>query len=137
MLAPASSIYLFPAAHLLPESLFIGRCRPYRHRVLGDPWFEPVAVDRSVQHHRRHDAGHEQASYERGGLAMALPETHPQPLAFRAAAVTPRHLRGGASFVDKDEALGLEIDLAIERMLALGRGVGTVLLNRVPGLLCA
>jgi hypothetical protein len=65
---------------------------------------------------------------------MAVRETHPQPLAFRAAAVTARHVRGGPGFVDKDEAFGFEIDLAIEPMPALPQDVGTVLLDRVPGL---
>ena len=41
------------------------------HQDLCDIGFEPVAVDRSVQHHRRNHAGHAQASDQRGGLPPA------------------------------------------------------------------
>jgi hypothetical protein len=44
------------------------------------------------------------------------------------------HVGGGPSLVDEDEALGFEVDLAIEPVLALSQDVGTVLLDRVPGL---
>ena len=104
------------------------------HQDLCDIGFEPVAVDRSVQHHRRNHAGHAQASDQRGGLAMAVREAHPQPFAFPAAPVAAGHVRCGPSLVDEDEALGFEIDLTIEPVSALPQDVGTVLLDRVPGL---
>jgi hypothetical protein len=48
--------------------------------------------------------------------------------------VTAGHVRGGPGFVNKDEAFGFEIDLAIKPMPALPQDVGTVLLDRVAGL---
>tara|TARA_R100000687_G_C6374023_1_gene129334 strand:- start:167 stop:331 length:165 start_codon:yes stop_codon:yes gene_type:complete len=48
--------------------------------------------------------------------------------------VTASHIGGGPSLVDEDEAFGFEIDLAVEPVPALPQDVGTVLLDRVPGL---
>jgi hypothetical protein len=48
----------------------------FGHEHLGDVGFEPVAVDRPVQHHRRDHAGHAQARDQRGGLAVAVREAH-------------------------------------------------------------
>jgi hypothetical protein len=104
------------------------------HEHLRHIGFEPVAVDRSVQHHRSDHARHAQAPDQRGGLAVPVREAHPQPLAFRAATVTAGHIRGGPDLVYEDEAFGFEVDLAIEPVLALPQDVGTVLLDRVPGL---
>jgi len=61
-------------------------------------------------------------------------EAHPQPFAFPAAPVTAGHVGCGPSLVDEDEAFGFEIDLAVEPVPALPQDVGTVLLDRVPGL---
>jgi transposase len=44
------------------------------------------------------------------------------------------HVGGGPGLVDEDEAFGFEVDLAVEPMLPLPQDVGTVLLDRVPGL---
>jgi len=44
------------------------------------------------------------------------------------------HVGGGPRLVDEDEALGLQIELAIEPAPPLAQDVGTVLLDRVPGL---
>jgi hypothetical protein len=65
---------------------------------------------------------------------MAVREAHPQPLAFRAAPMAAGHVRGGPGLVDEDQAFGFEIDLAVEPVPALPQDVGTVLLDRVPGL---
>jgi hypothetical protein len=65
---------------------------------------------------------------------MAVREAHPQPFAFSAAPVTAGHVGCGPSLVDEDEAFGFEIDLAVEPVPALPQDVGTVLLDRVPGL---
>lgn len=60
-------------------------------------------------------------------------EAHPQTLTLGAAAMTAGHVGGGPGLVDEDEALGLEIDLAIKPMLALPQDVRAVLLDRVNG----
>jgi hypothetical protein len=44
------------------------------------------------------------------------------------------HVRGRPRLIDEDEALGFEVDLAVEPMLTLPQDVGTVLLDRVAGL---
>ena len=61
-------------------------------------------------------------------------EAHPQPLAFLAAPVTASHVGGGPGFIDEDEAFGFEVDLTVEPVPPLSQDVGTVLLDRVPGL---
>jgi len=65
---------------------------------------------------------------------MAMREAHPQAFAFGAPSVAAGHVGGGPGLVDKDETLGLEIDLTVEPVPALPQDVGTVLLDRVPGL---
>lgn len=45
------------------------------------------------------------------------------------------HVGGDPGLVDKNEALGFEVDLSIEPALALPQDAGMVLLDRVPGLL--
>ena len=44
------------------------------------------------------------------------------------------HVRCGPRLVDEDQALGVEIELAVEPALPLPQDVGPVLLDRVPGL---
>jgi hypothetical protein len=44
------------------------------------------------------------------------------------------HVRRGPSFVDEDKALGIEIELALEPILASLQNVGPILLTRVCGL---
>ena len=89
---------------------------------------------RAVQHHRCDHAGHTQARDQRGRLAVPVREAHPQPLAFRAAAMAAGHVGGGPSLVDEDQAFRLQIDLPVEPAPTLSQDVGTVLLDRVPGL---
>jgi transposase len=61
-------------------------------------------------------------------------EAHPQPLAFPSAPVTAGHVGSGPGLIDEGKALGFEVDLTVEPVLALPQDVGTVLLDRVPGL---
>lgn len=101
---------------------------------MGDIGLEPVAIDRTVQHHRRDHAGHAQARNQRGGLAMAVGEAHPQSLALRAATMAAGHVGCGPCLVDEHKAFGLKVDLAIEPVLTLLQNVGTVLLDSVASL---
>ena len=57
-----------------------------------------------------------------------------QPLALRRAAVLARHIGRGPGLVDEDEALGIEIELAVEPVLAPLQDVRAILLARVRGL---
>jgi hypothetical protein len=90
-------------------------------------------IYRPVQHHWRDHAGHAQAGHQRGRFAVAVREAHAQPLAPRAAAMAAGHVGGGPRLVDEHEALGVEIELAVEPALALLQDIGPVLLDRVPG----
>ena len=44
------------------------------------------------------------------------------------------HVRGGPRLVDEDQALGIEIELAVEPALALRQDVGSVLLDSMASL---
>jgi hypothetical protein len=48
--------------------------------------------------------------------------------------VAAGHVGGSPGLVDEDEAFGFEVDLSIEPALALPQDIGTILLDRVPGL---
>lgn len=107
------------------------------HQNLSHIGFEPIAVYRPVQHYRRDHSGHAQACDQCGGLAVAMREAHPQPLAFPAAPVTACHVGRDPGLVDEEEAFGFEAVLAVEPIFALPRDVEAVLLDRVAGLFCA
>lgn len=106
----------------------------FGHQDLRHIGLEPVAVDRSVEHHRRNHAGHAQPSDQRGRLAVAMRESHPQAFAPGAAAMAAGHVGRGPRLIDEDQAFRLQIELAVEPAPPLAQDVGTVLLDRVPGL---
>lgn len=99
--------------------------------------FEPVAVDRPVYHQRRVHADLAKASHQRGGLAVAMREAQPQPLAFPAAPLNASHVGGGLGLINEYEAFGIEVDLNVEPVPTLFQDVGTVQLNLVPSRFCA
>jgi len=105
-----------------------------RYEHLRHIGLEPVAVDRTIEHHRRDHACHPQRGDQRGRLAVAVGEAHPQALALGAPSVAAGHVGRGPGLVDEHEALGLQIELTVEPCPALAQDVGTVLLDRVPGL---
>ena len=106
----------------------------FGHEHLGDIGFEPVAVDRPIEHHRRDHAAHAQARDQRGRLAVAVREAHPQALAFPATAVAAGHVGRGPRFVDEHEPFGIEVELAIEPVMPLAQDVGAVLLDCMASL---
>ena len=65
---------------------------------------------------------------------MTVGEAHPQALAPGAAAMAAGHVGGGPGLVDKDEALRVQIELAVEPLLALLQDVGAVLLDGMASL---
>lgn len=65
---------------------------------------------------------------------MAVWVTHPQPLAPPAAAMAARHVGRRPGLLDEHQPLGVEVELAIEPVLARTQDVGAILLDRVPGL---
>lgn len=105
-------------------------CSQVGHQNLRNISFEPVAVDRTVEHHRCDNAAHAQT--ERGGLAVTMEQAHPQAQAFPAAAMAAGHVGGSPRLVDEYEALRLQIELLFEPVSALPQDLGTVLPDRVP-----
>jgi len=81
----------------------------FRDEDLGDLGYEPVAIDRPIEHHGRDHVGHAQAGDQRGGLAVAVRECHPQPLAFRVAAVATGHVGDGPRFAHNTRRSGARL----------------------------
>ena len=98
-----------------------------------DVGLEARSIDGAVQHEGRHDPAQAQAGHQRR-LPVAVRHAHPQPLAAWGAPVRAGHLGGGAGLVDEDQALGIEIELAVEPCLPRLADVGAVLLGSVRGL---
>jgi hypothetical protein len=65
---------------------------------------------------------------------VAVREAHPQALTLRTAAMAAGHVGGGPGLVDEHEALGFQIELAIEPVLALLQDIGAVLLDGMASL---
>lgn len=65
---------------------------------------------------------------------MAVRHAGAEPLAATAATVVARHVGGGPGLVDEHQALGVEIELALEPRLAPLYDVGPALLARMGGL---
>jgi len=57
-----------------------------------------------------------------------------EPFTAPAPAMAARHVGGRPGFVDEHQLLGIEVELAVEPVLALLQDVGTVLLGGVRGL---
>jgi hypothetical protein len=57
-----------------------------------------------------------------------------QSLASTAATIAPRHVGGRPGFIDKDQLVGIEIELPLKSFLSTFQDVGTILLRRVAGL---
>ena len=69
------------------------------------------------------------------GWTLPLNErSHPQALAFGAAAMAAGHVGRGPGFVDEHEPLGIEVELAIEPFMSLAQDIGAVLLDRMASL---
>ncbi|MBB4860641.1 hypothetical protein HNO88_003985 [Novosphingobium chloroacetimidivorans] len=65
---------------------------------------------------------------------MTMREAHSQALASGTATMAAGHVGRSPCFVDKDEALWLEIKLVIKPGMALPQDIGSVLLDRVTRL---
>lgn len=109
----------------------------FGHEDLGDIGFEPVAVDRAVQHHGGDHSGHAQPCDQRGGLPVAMREAHPQAFTLGATAMAAGHVGRSPGLVDEHESLGIKVGLAIEPVMPLAQDVGAVLLDRMASLFCA
>ena len=95
---------------------------------------EPIPGHRAVEHHGSGHAGHPERPDEGSRLPMPMRHAGTQTLPARCATIEARHLGTGASLVDEDQALRVEIKLAFEPGLPTPQNVGTVLLRRMRGL---
>jgi len=92
---------------------------------------EGIGVHGSVEHPRRDHAGPAQAGDEGRGLPVTVRHASAQSLSSRGPAVTSRHVGRRPGFVDEDQRLGVEVELAVEPLLTSLQDVGAVLLGRV------
>ena len=95
---------------------------------------EPIAVDRAIEHHRRDHSGHAQPRHQRGGFAVPVRKTHAQALAFGTASMAAGHVGCRPCFVDKHQALRLQIELAGEPVLTLPQDIWSILLDGMSSL---
>jgi hypothetical protein len=65
---------------------------------------------------------------------VAMRQAHAQAFAFGAAAMAAGHVGRGPCFVDEDEALRVQIDLAVEPVVPLLQDIGPILLGCMRGL---
>jgi hypothetical protein len=106
----------------------------FGNQNLLDIGLESETVDGSVDHERRDETAQRERAYERGRFPMPMRDADPQTFAAPAAAVTARQVGGRPGFVDEDQTLGGEFELAFEPSLAAFRDVGAILLRGVRGL---
>lgn len=109
----------------------------FGHQDLGDIGFEPVAVDGAIEHHGCHHPAGAQACDQRGGLAVAVGEAHPQPLAAPRATMAAGHVGRGPGLINEQQPVWVKVELAVEPGLALPQDVGAVLLDGVASLFFA
>jgi hypothetical protein len=106
----------------------------FRDEDLIDIGLKRLAVDRSVENHRRCHSRQSERADESRRFPMAVRHAHAQPLAARRSPVAARHVGGGPSLVDKNEALRVEFELSFEPVLAPLYDVRSILLAGVRGL---
>ena len=92
---------------------------------------EGAPVHRTVEDHGSGHAAQAQAGHEGRGLPMPMRNTGAQPLAPLRPAAQAGHLGRGASLVDEDKRLRIEVGLVLEPGLTGGRDVRSILLGRV------
>mgnify|MGYP000877088408 CR=1 FL=1 len=104
----------------------------YQHAI--DVGLEAAAIDRTIQHHGRHDTGQPQPGDECRGFPVTMRHGRTQPLAAQTPPVAARHIGGGPGLIDEDQPRRIEIGLDIEPLLPSRQDVGAILLRRVSGL---
>ena len=96
---------------------------------------KPVAVLRSVEHHRRDHARHAQRGNQRRGFAMTLRVADPQTLASGAAAKAAGYAGRGPRLVNEHQPFRVQVDLTVEPVVPLVRDVWPVLLAGMASIL--
>jgi hypothetical protein len=99
------------------------------HQHLLDVGLKGIAVDRAVEHHRRHHSGEAQTGHEGRGLPVAVGDAGAQPFTLGRPAMQARHAGGRPGLVDEHETLRIEVDLSLEPLLAPLHDVRPVLLG--------
>lgn len=90
----------------------------FRDQHRADVGFKGIAVDGTVKHEGRGDAGVAQTHDEGGGLPVAKEDARAQPLAHRRPAIAPRHVGGAPGLIDEDQVRGIKIELVVELRFA-------------------
>ena len=119
----------FMAAQVV-ENDDIARCQRREQRLL-DIGLERFAVDRLVEHDWGGDPVVPQGCDEGQRAPAAVRHFGQQPLAARASAVSPRHVRLGPGLVNKDEAARIELMLVAPPAFAFASHVRSILLGCV------
>ena len=94
---------------------------------------EGGAMHRAVEQHRRTQAAQAQTSGKGGRLPMAMRDGGPAALAAPGASSQTSHFGRRPGFVDKDQAGGIEIGLAVEPRQPAQGDVRPLLLGGVRG----
>lgn len=105
--------------------------RQFRDQHLLDVGFEGVAVDWAVENEGSDEALERERADEDRRLPVAVRRAHAQAFALQASASPARHIGGGPGLVDEDQLFWLQIELAVEPVLATLQNVGAVLLGGV------
>ena len=92
-----------------------------------DPGAEQDAIDRPVEHAGRDDAVVTQTGEEGHGGPVAVRRTGHQALAARGAAVQAGHVGLGPGFIDKHQAVRVDLALMAPPAFALAADVGPLL----------
>ena len=108
--------------------------RELGHENLVHIGVEGVSVDRAIEHQRRDHTGEPEAGDEGSGLPMAMRDAGPEPFALRRTAAQTSHVGRRPRLVDKDEADGVEIELAVKPVFPALQNIRALLLRRVRGL---
>src|SRR3954463_5574302 len=122
----------FMAAQIIEQDNVAGRqCR--RQHLL-DIGAKTLPVESTLEHIGYTDPGCSQSGDQGGQLPVTVRDRSPQPQTARTSAIAARHVRGGPSLVDEDQAIGIERRLAANNP-APGLGyIRPLLLGRVQGL---
>ena len=116
----------FVGGQIVHDDDVVGAQRWRQHLL--DPGQKGLSVHRSVEKHRRNEACKREAADKSGGLPMTVRNCGAATLAFGSPATKPRHLRRQAALIDKNQAFGIKIVLAVQPILARGLHIGARLL---------
>lgn len=102
-----------------------------RRQNLFDVGQERIAIHRAIQQHRRGQPVDTQPSDKSRGHPMTVRHAGHATLPLWHASTQPRHLGGGAGFINEDKLGRIEIELLLKPSFACGGYIGPLLLGRM------